>query len=253
MKKIIITTVTLLLFVSLIGCQSNNDIEKLTVLTSSGYEPYEMIDTNGALTGFDIELMEALALEAGVEIKWLDVDFSGILASLKSGQYEVAIAGISPTAERAESLDFSDVYYNSEAGLENYLVFDNENNFSSLEDLEGLVVGAQLGTIQAELLLEYASQYSYAVELRNTNSVVIEEIKLGTIDAMLVENLVADSILDINTDFNKEKLTNSLDALYGNAIAFSIGSQWVEFFNTALATLEENGTLATLVETWFTE
>ncbi|MBI9009358.1 MAG: amino acid ABC transporter substrate-binding protein [Tenericutes bacterium] len=253
MKKIIIATVALLLFVSLVGCQANENTETLTVLTSSGYEPYEMVDTNGDLTGFDIELMEALALEVGVEIEWLDVDFGGIIASLESGQYEVAIAGISTTLLRAESVDFSDVYYNSEDGVQNYLIFEDGSSYSSLADLDGLVVGAQLGTIQAELLVEYAEQYNYTVELRNTNSVVIEEIKLGTIDAMLVENLVADSILEVNTDFAKEKLTDSLDSLYGNAIAFSMGSEWVDVFNTALATLKENGTLATLIEKWFGE
>ncbi len=251
MKKIVLAMVIFMSF-AMFGCQSNND-DVLTVLTSSGYEPYEMVDTSGNLTGFDIELMEALAAEAGIEIVWKDVDFGGIIASLESGQYEVAIAGISPTASRAESVDFSEVYYNSEAGLQNFLVFENENSYTTLESLDGLVVGAQLGTIQAELLQEYAEEYNFTVELRDYNAQIIEAIKLGTIDAVLVESLVADSILEVNEDFAKAELETSLDQLYGNAIAFAKGSEYVEIFNAALAVLQENGTLQQLIDKWFGE
>lgn len=250
MKKILIT-LSLIIVLTMTACQSKSDKDTLVVLTSSGYEPYEMVDTTGQLTGFDIELMEALALEAGVEIEWLDVDFNGIIASLESGQYEVAIAGISPTADRAEVVDFSDVYYNSEAGVQNYLVFENEDNYLSFSDLDGLVVGAQLGTIQAELLEDVAAEYNFTVELRNSNSQIIEEIKIGTIDAFLVEKLVADSILEVNTDFTKTQIDESLDTLYGNAIAFAKGSEYKEVFNLALAVLIENGTLDQLIEKWF--
>lgn len=250
MKKIMITICFALVFV-LSGCNTKADNEVLTVLTSSGYEPYEMVNTDGSLTGFDIELMEALAKEAGIEIEWLDVDFDGILASLESGTHEVAIAGITPTAERTAVLDFSEIYYNSEAGVQNYLVFQNTDNYASLEDLDGLVVGAQLGTIQAELLTELSEAYHFTVELRTANSQIIEEIKINSVDALLVENLVADAILEVNTDFVKAALTTSLDTLYGNAIAFTKGSEYKAIFDEALVTLSENGVLDNLIAKWF--
>ena len=250
MKKILILMVVILSF-GLSACQEKSSEDVLVVLTSSGYEPYEMIKPDGSLTGFDVELMEALAEVMGIKIEWKDVDFNGIIASLESGQNEVAIAGITPTAERAESVDFSNVYYNSEDGVKNYLVFKNNLSYTSLEDLNGKVIGAQLGTIQAELLEAYAEEYNYTVEFRNSYAQIIQEIRLGSIDAVLVENLVADSILEVNTDFDKSILETSLDQLFGNAIAFTKGSQYVEAFNNALTTLEENGTLNTLIEKWF--
>jgi len=252
MKKIVMAF-GLIIVLSLAGCQQKGDTEVLTVLTSSGYEPYEMVDEDGQLTGFDIELMEALASEAGIEIEWLDVSFEGIIASLQAGQYEVAIAGITPTPDRANVVDFGEVYYNSENGITNYMVYEYENSYNTLDDLQGLVVGAQLGTIQAELLGELAEDYGFTVELRDTNSQIIEEIKIGTINVLLVESLVADSIVEANSEFTKTELITDLDQLYGNAIAFAKGSGYVDIFNNALEVLKDNGTLDYLIAKWFQE
>ena len=66
MKKIMITLI-LFIVLTITGCEEKT--EKVTVLTSSGYAPYEIIDTDGSLTGLDIDLMEALAQEVGIEIE----------------------------------------------------------------------------------------------------------------------------------------------------------------------------------------
>lgn len=247
MKKLV--GIMLFMVVVLTGCIEESDT--VVVLTSSGYEPYEMVDTDGNLTGFDIELMEALAEEVGIEIEWKDVDFNGIIGSLQSGQYQIAIAGITPTAERAESVDFSAVYYNSEAGLENYFVFEDTDTINGLSDLSGLVVGVQLGTIQEELADALAEEYGFTVEARNNHTQVVEEIKNGTIDVLIVESIVADSVIDANESFDKVVVDSTLDNLTGNAIAFTKDSEYVDQFNEALVTLEENGTLDELIEKWF--
>lgn len=265
MKKLL-TLVFVGLLTLMVGCQSTGGAttletsegdqttakQTITVLTSSGYEPYEMVDTNGELTGFDIELMEALAEELNLEIEWRDVDFDGIVASLQSGHAEIAIAGMTPTEARKEVVDFSTVYYNSEAGLQNYLVFDSSDvTITGLDDLTGLTVGAQLGTIQAELLTQLADEYGFTVDLRTTNTIIVEEINTNRIDVLVVEAEVAQSILENNENLSMVGFESDLDSIMGNAIAFSKGSEYTELFNEALVTLTENGTLAALIEKWF--
>lgn len=247
MKKLI--TILAVLLVGILGACGSND-DTVTVLTSSGYEPYEMIDTSGNLTGFDIELMEALADEVGIKIEWQDVEFGGIIASLQVGQADIAIAGISPTAERALTVDFSNVYYNSEAGLLNFIISDSLN-ITSLSELNGLIVGAQLGTIQADLILELSDEYNFTVSLLATNALIVEEIKAGRVDALVVENIIATSILEENTELTKDEFDYSTDSVSGNAIAFSQDSEYVEQFNAALLVLIENGTLDELITKWF--
>jgi len=248
MKKIILGVLVVLGFV-LSGCEQKGDT--LVVLTSSGYEPYEIVDTNGNLTGFDIELMEALAAEVGVEIEWKDVNFDGIIASLQAGQAEIAIAGISPTEERKEMVDFGDVYYNSEAGLSNFLVFDEDSPITGLNDLEGLVVSAQLGTVQATLLQAISDEYGFTVDLRNTYTQIVEEVKAGRIDVFVVEKVISESILEVNSFLDKIGFESTLDDVTGNAIAFTKDSEYVDDFNEALKVLIENGTLTELIDKWF--
>ena len=251
MKKLmmLITVLT----IALLGACESNDTDTVTVLTSSGYEPYEMVDTDGNLTGFDIELMEALAEIVGIEIEWSDVDFDGIIASLQSGQAEIAIAGLSPTEDRMEMVDFSDVYYNSESGMSNFLVFDaTAQTITGLDDLTGLTVGAQIGTVQAGLLSAISEDYGFTVDLRSNNTIIVEEIKAGRIDVLVVESEVATSILDSNTSLSKVGFESYLDDVLGSAIAFSKGSEYTTLFNDALATMKENGELDALIAKWFT-
>jgi polar amino acid transport system substrate-binding protein len=248
MKKIILGLLIAITF-TLSSCTADEK-ETVVVLTSSGYEPYEMVDTNGNLTGFDIELMEALAAEIGIEIEWKDVDFGGIVASLQSGQEQIAIAGLSPTEERKEMVDFSNIYYNSEAGLTNFLVFDSASSVTGLDDLSGLVVGAQMGTVQAGLLTSISEEYGFTVDLRSDNTQIVQEIIAGRIDVLVVEGIIADSLLESNTSLAKVGFESPLDDVSGNAIAFAKDSEYLELFNAALVTLEENGTLAALIEKW---
>lgn len=248
MKKLMISIIAVLLL-TLTGCSEKE--ETVTVLTNSGYEPYEMVDTDGTLIGFDIELMEALAKEMGIVIEWKDVAFDGIIASLQSGQAGIAIAGISPSAERKEMVDFSDIYYNSEAGLTNYLIFDSEDTITGLSDLDGLIVSAQMGTVQAGLLANLSEEYNFTVDLRTNNTQIVEEIKSGRIDVLVVESAIAESILEMNSTLSKVGFESSLDDESGNAIALSKGSEYTVQFNEALQTLKDNGIYQELLDKWF--
>jgi polar amino acid transport system substrate-binding protein len=248
MKKLMTLVLIGLMAVSIAAC--SND-EELVILTSSGYEPYEMIDENGNLIGFDIELMEAIAEYLGITFIWKDVNFDGIIASLQTNQADAAIAGISPTAERAEVVDFTIVYFNEEAGLVNMMVYDPSIfRISSNADLAGLRVGAQLGTIQAGLLEELSTDIGFTLDLRNQNAVIVQEIANSRIDVLVVERLVADSILAANPNLAQVVLESDLNSP-GNAIALPKNSPYTAQFNEAIAALTADGTIARLVAKWF--
>ena len=88
---------------------------KLTVATSPDFAPYEFyyIDENGdaQLSGFDVALAGVIADKLGLELEVIPMDFDGILMELQSGNVDIGLAGFSPDPERAETFDFSDMYY----------------------------------------------------------------------------------------------------------------------------------------------
>ena len=252
MKKLVAVIISLIFVVTLSACA--DDTEVITVLTSSGYEPYQMVNEQGELIGFDIDLMEAIADYLGWTIVWSDVDFDGIIASLQAGQAPLAIAGITPTPERAQMVNFSSIYFNSEEGLLNYFVYNTNNPIEGLDQLEGKVIGAQLGTIQAELITELAETYGFTVDLRNQNAQMIQEILSGRMDAVVTERLVAETIVANNTSLSLTPVdgTDSADQ-FGNAIAVSKSFDQLEAINDAIAALQADGTIAALVSQWFGE
>jgi len=252
MKKLVAVILSLIFVITLSACA--DDTEVITVLTSSGYEPYQMVNEQGELIGFDIDLMEAIADYLGWTIVWSDVDFDGIIASLQAGQAPLAIAGITPTPERAQMVNFSSIYFNSEEGLLNYFVFNTNNPIEGLEQLEGKVIGAQLGTIQAELITELAETYGFTVDLRNQNAQMIQEILSGRMDAVVTERLVAETIVENDASLGLVPVdgTDTADQ-FGNAIAISKSFDQLDAINEAIAALQADGTIGTLVSKWFGE
>lgn len=116
----------------------------LRIGTDATYPPFESVDPKtGAIVGFDVDLMKALATHLGATPKFEVVPFDGIIAGLKGGQYDAVISAMTITPERAQQVNFSQPY--SAAG-QSIAVRSTESAIASLGDLTGEKIGVQLGT-----------------------------------------------------------------------------------------------------------
>ena len=225
MKKILI--IIALLAIGLTGCAAQEDnvveTEKITVLTSPDYPPYQSIAVDGTLVGFDIELMEAIADILGVEVVWKEQSFDGIIAGLQAGQADMAISGMNVDADRKKSVDFSDIYKEG-ASLYTAVVL-KEKGYTTIEDLKGLKIGVQTGTVQESGMLAIAEKYGFTVESRTTFLTIIEDIKLGRLDALVIDYENAISYEEVNPELTTFKIFDELlEGSGGTAIAFPKGS-----------------------------
>ncbi len=164
---------------------------KLVVGTEAQYAPYEFKDQNADIVGCDIFLAEEIAKSLGVELEIVDMAFDGIIPAVQAGQVDLGIAAFTNTPERAEVIDFSDIY---EESLQ-YLVVATENKdvYTSKEALAGHKVGAQRGTIQS-LLIRKAFPDSELFELAKYPELAIE-VQNGNIAGLVVDAAVGDSIV----------------------------------------------------------
>ena len=109
---------------------------KLTVGTSPDFAPYEFYhideNDNAQLAGFDIALAQRIADDLGLELEVVPIDFGGILTELQSGNIDLGISGFSPTPERAETFDFSDLYYTG--GQAFCVKMDNKDSYESFDE-----------------------------------------------------------------------------------------------------------------------
>lgn len=253
MKKLWI--IIALVAIALTGCTAQKEVvetKKITVLTSPDYPPYESIGVDGSYVGFDIELMEAIADIMGVEVVWKEQSFDGIIAGLQAGQGDMAISGMNVDAERLKSVDFSDIYKAGES-LYTAVVLKNKG-FASIEDLSGLKIGVQTGTVQENAMKAIAEKYGLVIESRSTFLTIIEDIKLGRLDALVIDYENAISYEKVNPELTTFKITDeALDGDGGTAVAFPKGSEWVAQVNAALAQMKEDGSLKALDSKWFGE
>lgn len=117
----------------------------LVVGTASGYYPFEMVDKQNALVGFDIDIAKAIAKDLGVKLEWQNYAFSGLIPAMQSNKVDMVIAGMTATDKRKEVVDFTAPYFTSGQAL---LVSKNVPSIKKWQDLDqkGWVIAVSQGT-----------------------------------------------------------------------------------------------------------
>ena len=90
---------------------SADNSQTVVVGTNAEYAPFEYLDSDGNLTGFDIEIMNKIAEKQNFRIVWKDLPFDSLIGAMEAGDIQVIAAAIGPTEERAKSVDFKCVLY----------------------------------------------------------------------------------------------------------------------------------------------
>lgn len=140
MRKLTVLVLMVLLAASVFAGGGKESSGALRVGTSPDYPPFESLDASGNLIGFDIELMEEIAGIMGVEVEYIQLDFSVIISSLNSGQVDIGLSGFTYSPDR--DVLFSEPYYMSAQAV----VVSQGSNISGLDDLADKRIAAGLGT-----------------------------------------------------------------------------------------------------------
>ena len=196
---------------------------KLVVGTEAQYAPYEFKDLNASFAGCDMWLAQQIADSLGVELEVVDMSFDGIIPAVKSGQVDLGIAAFTKTPERAEEIDFSDLYEKSAQLL--IVKAGNADLYSTKESLAGQKVGAQKGTIQSQLI-QTALPDSELFELEKYPALALE-VQNGNIAGLVVDQAVGESL--IATSNGGLEVSNfaftSEEAAFGKAVVAAKGSE----------------------------
>ena len=164
---------------------------KLVVGTEAQYAPYEFKDLDANFAGCDMWLAQQIADKLGVELEVVDMSFDGIIPAVKSGQVDIGIAAFTKTPERAEEIDFSDLYETSAQLL--IVKTGNAATYNTKESLAGQKVGAQKGTIQSQLI-QTALPDSELFELEKYPALALE-VQNGNIAGLVVDQAVGESLI----------------------------------------------------------
>ena len=213
---------------------------KLTIGTSPDFAPYEFYHINNGnpeLVGFDISLAQKIADELGLELQVVPMDFDGILMELQNGNVDLGISGFSPSPERAQTFDFSDIYY---TGGQAFVIRKADaDKYKDYAAFDKLPVGAQTGSIQMGLA-EANTPNANIIGLAKVTD-IISELVSGKLEGAFIEKAVAEQYIK-----NYPELQIAWDVPYdteGSAIALKKGSDLVPAVNKVISKVLADGTM----------
>lgn len=196
---------------------------KLVVGTEAQYAPYEFKDLDASFAGCDMWLAQQIADAIGVELEVVDMAFDGIIPAVKSGQVDIGIAAFTKTPERAEEIDFSELYETSAQLL--IVKTGNADSYSTKEALAGQKVGAQKGTIQSQLIVS-ALPESELFELEKYPALALET-QNGNIAGFVVDQAVGEAL--VSTSNGALEVSNfaftAEEASFGKAAVLAKGTE----------------------------
>ena len=234
MKKLILSTAALALSAGVALAGSHSVVR---MGTEGAYPPWNFINDDGEVDGFERELGDELCMRAELNCEWVTNEWDSIIPNLVSGNYDVIIAGMSVTDERDEVIDFTQAYTPPDPSL--YL------GASDGVDLMSGVIAAQTGTIQAGYVAESGATL---VEFATPDE-TIAAVRNGEADAVLADASFLQPVADQDADLMIIGDPVALGGGVGMGIRESDG-ELKATFDAAIQSKKDDGTLNALIEKW---
>ncbi|WP_311337235.1 basic amino acid ABC transporter substrate-binding protein [Campylobacter ureolyticus] len=219
-----------------LACLNLANAKSLKVGTNASFPPFEFVDKNSQIVGFDMDLLDAVSKKVGFEYEIVNMGFDGLIPALKSGKIDMIAAGMSATEQRRKAADFTKPYYSTENV---FLKKTDNDSIKSKDDIKGKIVSTQLGTVQ-EIAMRELKDIKVSTMKDPFN--VIMALKNGKVDVVVFDSSVAYGYLKENPDlapFHTEP-----DGSDGFSFAFNKGKQdeLINKFNNAIEELKADGT-----------
>lgn len=218
----------------------------LRVGMSGGYFPFTFVKQD-VLQGFEVDVMNAVGEETGLDIAFETMSFSGLVGALDAGRIDTIANQITITPEREAKFAFTQPYVYDGAQV---VVKQGNEAVSGVEDLRGRTVAVNLGSNFEQLLSELP--YADEIEIKTYESNIAQETALGRVDAFVMDRvssaqLIRESPLPL-------ELAGQPFSEIRNALPFrddDEGTALRDEVDAALTTLRENGTLTEISQKWF--
>ncbi len=212
--------------------------DKIRIATEGAYAPFNLINEQGELAGFDVEIAKALCAEMKADCEIVAQDWDGIIPGLMGRKYDAIIASMSVTEERQRVVEFTDHYYSNVLA---FVAAEGKSLDVSKDGLKGLTVGAQRATIAGQYLEDNLADV-VDIKLYDTQDNAYLDLSSGRLDALLSDKFPAYDWLRTDGGKGFEFKGEDIDIDDKIAIAIRKGDPLKAKFNAAIKAIVENGT-----------
>jgi polar amino acid transport system substrate-binding protein len=218
----------------------------LTVCTDMPYAPFES-KRGGKPVGFDIDLVNAVALQLGLTTKIIDTDFDSIAngAALDSGKCDMEISAMTITGDRARVLDFSSPYFNASQAM----VVASDSGIKSLDDLAGQKIGVQADTTGEVYVTDHAPDTADVVPFQDSGA-LDQAIAAGQVAAAVYDNTVVGQVVGANPGLHVAAEFDTGEQ-YGMAVKKNGNTPLLEAINSVVADLKAGKDYDKIYQRWF--
>ena len=211
---------------------------KLVIATSPDFPPFENLE-NGEVVGIEIDIMNLICDQMGVELVIEQMDFESVIPGIQAGKFDAGVSGITVTEDRKKNVDFSDPYFLASQAI----VVTPDSPITCKADLTGKKISVQSGTTAESFCMENG----YTVNSYEANSDAQTALTTGKVDAWVIDDLTAADMVAVYNESTPGALVILDEAMTTEpyAFAFSMKSEeLVAEINAILVELVKDGTVA---------
>jgi len=211
------------------------------------YPPFDSRNAQGELVGFDVDVAKAVAARLGVKPEFIPTEWSGIIAALQAGKFDVIVNQVTITPQRQQALDFSQPYTYSAAQLIQRA--DDKREFKSLDEFKGdKKLGVTLGTNYDQMAraVPGINVQTYPGAPEKLRDLAAKRIDATIDDRLMLPYIIKTSQLPLRPGAVLKGANQDM------GIAFRKGNpKFEKAINDALTSLKQDGTLKKISEHWF--
>ncbi len=216
--------------------------------TDAAYAPFESQNEKGEIVGFTIDVVNAAAAKAGVQVKFVNTPWEGIFNALGQGDRDMIASSVTITDERKQTMDFTSSYFDA---VQLIAVKDN-SKIATFADLKKAKVGVQTGTTGDEAVTKLLGKTSSAIKRFESTPLALKELEAGGVDAVVADNGVVIHYV-ANNPGGKFKTVSDKDFVpeqYGFAVKKG-NAELLGKMNEGIAGIKADGSYKTIYTKYF--
>jgi len=207
--------------------------------TDAAYAPFESQNEKGEIVGFDIDIVNAVAKKAGIEVKFVNTPWEGIFNALNQGDRDLLVSSITITDERKQTMDFSAPYFDAHQ----LIAVPADSRITRFDDLKALKVGVQTGTTGDEAVAKLQGKNSTNIKRFESTPLALKELEAGGVNAVVADNGVVINYVTNNAGANFKTVSDAAFAPEHYGIAVKKGNrELLAKLDKGLAEIKADGT-----------
>jgi polar amino acid transport system substrate-binding protein len=216
--------------------------------TDAAYAPFESQNEKGEIVGFTIDVVNAAAAKAGIQVKFINTPWEGIFNALGQGDRDMIASSVTITDERKQTMDFTNPYFDA---VQLIAVKDN-SKIAKFDDLKKAKVGVQTGTTGDEAVTKLLGKTSTNIKRFESTPLALKELESGGVDAVVADNGVVIHYVANNPGGKFKTVTDKSFApeQYGFAVKKG-NTELLGKMNEGIAGIKADGSYNTIFKKYF--